>query len=164
MGAGGREFESRHSDQLVASVISLATSFFISLQSSSRAHSAAPRFQTGPAVAGLRFGAAAARRFCLPLKISILTVPSIKIATPAGCGYFYGNRGNLKCSAEVNSACAEVLPAAKHSYGAKAPPARRPVGQFAEPFRCFKSKCCRWAPVWGRRCAAVLSAPEKHRL
>ena len=95
---------------------------------------------------------------------SFLSTPDIKITTPAGCGYFYDNRGNLKCSAEVNSACAEVLPAAKHSYGAKAPPARRPVGQFAEPFRCFKSKCCRWAPVWGRRCAAVLSAPEKHRL
>ena len=61
-------FESHHRHQLVASDISLATSFFISLQSSSRAHSAAPRFQTGPAVAGLRFGAAAARRFCQPLK------------------------------------------------------------------------------------------------
>ena len=51
--------------QPVASDISLATSFFISLQSSSRAHFAAPRYQTGPAVAGLRFGSAAARRFCL---------------------------------------------------------------------------------------------------
>ena len=30
--------------------------FFISLQNSSRAYSAAPHFQTGPAVAGLRFG------------------------------------------------------------------------------------------------------------
>ena len=39
--------------------------FFISLQNSSRAHFAAPRFQTGPAVAGLRFGDAAARRFFL---------------------------------------------------------------------------------------------------
>ena len=61
-------FDSRLAHQFVASGISLATSFFISLQSSSRAHSAAPRFQTGPAVAGLRFGAAAARRFCQPLK------------------------------------------------------------------------------------------------
>ena len=51
--------------QLVASDMSLATSFFISLQNSSRAHSVAPRFQTGPAVAGLRFGDAAARRFFL---------------------------------------------------------------------------------------------------
>lgn len=34
------------------------------------------------------------------------------------------------CSAEVNSACAEVLPAAKRSYGANAPPAGRPVGWF----------------------------------
>ena len=55
------------------------------------------------------------------------TTGTIKITTPAGCGYFYGIRGNLKCSAEVNSACAEVLPAAKRSHGAKAPPARRPV-------------------------------------
>ena len=38
--------------QLVANDISLATSLFILLQSSSRAHSAAPRFQTGPAAAG----------------------------------------------------------------------------------------------------------------
>ena len=38
--------------QLVASDISLATSFFISLQSSSRAHSAAPRFQITTAALG----------------------------------------------------------------------------------------------------------------
>ena len=56
-------FESHHRHQLVASDISLATSFFILLQSSSRAHSAAPRFQTEPAIAGLRFGIAASRRF-----------------------------------------------------------------------------------------------------
>ena len=36
----------------------------------------------------------------------------------------------LKCSEEMNSACAEVLPAAKRSYGAEAPLARRPVGRF----------------------------------
>ena len=60
-------FDSRLAHQLVASGISLATSFFISLQSSSRAHSAAPRFRTRPAVAGLRFGAAlwtVVFRFC----------------------------------------------------------------------------------------------------
>ena len=39
--------------------------FFISFQNASRAHFAAPRFQTGPAAAGLRFGAAAARQFFL---------------------------------------------------------------------------------------------------
>ena len=44
--------------QLVASDISRATSFFISLQSSSHAHSAAPRFQTGPASLGSRWQAA----------------------------------------------------------------------------------------------------------
>ena len=31
-----------------------------------------------------------------------------KKATPDGCGLFYGIRGNLKCSAEVNSASAKV--------------------------------------------------------
>ena len=56
LGARCRAFELLHSDQLIASVISLATSFFISLQNSSRAYSAAPRFQTGSAVARLRFG------------------------------------------------------------------------------------------------------------
>ena len=44
---------------------------------------------------------------------------------------------------EVNSPCAEVLPAANRSYGANAPPARRPVGcrcgpvlniDFSRPF------------------------------
>ena len=39
--------------------------------------------------------------------------------------------GNLKCSAEVNSASAEVLPAAKRSYGAKAPP--QPAGPRSCP-------------------------------
>ena len=37
----------------------------------------------------------------------------------------------LKCSGEVNSPCAKVLPVAKRLYGAKAPPARRPVGCFS---------------------------------
>ena len=45
-----------------------------------------------------------------------------KKATPDGCGLFYGIRGNLKCSAEVNSASAKVLPAAKRLYGANVPP------------------------------------------
>ena len=49
--------------QPAASDISLATSFFISSQSSSRAHFAAPRYQTGPAVAGLRFGMPPCGRF-----------------------------------------------------------------------------------------------------
>ena len=44
--------------QLVASVISLATSFFLSGQNSSRAHSAASRFQPRPAALGSRLGAA----------------------------------------------------------------------------------------------------------
>ena len=38
----------------------------------------------------------------------------------------------------MNSACAEVLPAAKRSYGAKAPPARRPVGWFSYTFLRFQ--------------------------
>ena len=60
-----RKYHFNRPFQLVTSGISLATSFFISLQNSSRAYSVAPRFQTGPAVAGLRFGDAAARRFFL---------------------------------------------------------------------------------------------------
>ena len=50
------EFDSPLSHQLVASDISLVTSFFISLQSSSRAHSAAPRFQIEPASLGYDLG------------------------------------------------------------------------------------------------------------
>ena len=49
-------------------------------------------------------------------------VSTIKKAAPDGCGLFYGIRGNLKCSAEVNSASAKVLPAAKRLYGPNAPP------------------------------------------
>ena len=49
-------------------------------------------------------------------------VSTIKKATPDGCGLFCGIRGNLKCSLEVNSASAKVLPAAKRLYGANAPP------------------------------------------
>ena len=40
----------------------------------------------------------------------------------------------FQCSAEVDPACAEVLPAAKRSYGAKAPPAGRPVEWFSYTF------------------------------
>ena len=46
---------------------------------------------------------------------------------PAGRSTLRG----LKCSGEVNSPCAKVLPVAKRLYGAKAPPARRPVGCFS---------------------------------
>ena len=56
LGAIPRGFESLPLRQLVASDISLVTSFFISLQSSSRAHSAAPRFQTEPASLGFGLG------------------------------------------------------------------------------------------------------------
>ena len=52
----GRGFESLQPYQLVTSDISLVTSFFISLQSSSRAHSAAPRFQTEPTSLGFGLG------------------------------------------------------------------------------------------------------------
>ena len=45
----------------------------------------------------------------------------------------------FQCSAEVNSACAEVLPAAKRSYGALAPPARRPVVWFSYTFSRFQN-------------------------
>ena len=68
---------------------------------------------------------------------SSLVTRSKKKGLPIGSPFFLGfsrqrrlSPFGLKCSAEVNSACAEVLPAAKRSYGAKAPPARRPVGWF----------------------------------
>ena len=43
------------------------------------------------------------------------------------------------CSAEVNSASAKVLPAAKHPHGALVPPARRPVGWFSHTFSGFQN-------------------------
>ena len=45
----------------------------------------------------------------------------------------------FKCSAEVNSASAKVLPAAKHPHGALVPPARRPVGWFPHTFSGFQN-------------------------
>ena len=47
---GSLEFESQHSDHVVASFISLATTFFI--KKSSCAHTAAPPFQIEPAALG----------------------------------------------------------------------------------------------------------------
>ena len=41
---------------------------------------------------------------------------------------FLDTWGPLNCSGEINSPCAEVLPAAKRSYGVKAPQPRRAVG------------------------------------
>ena len=55
------------------------------------------------------------------------------------CGYFYGIRGNLKCSAEVNSAPAKVSPAAKRLYGAKAPPRRAEPRPSSASFRQYKA-------------------------
>ena len=45
----------------------------------------------------------------------------------------------FKCSAEVNSASAKVLPAAKHPHGALVPPARRPVGWSTHTFSGFQN-------------------------
>ena len=56
---------------------------------------------------------------------SIYTLRTGRKETPA-CRlvFLFGYLGILKCSAEVNSASAKVLPAAKRLYGAKAPPRR----------------------------------------
>ena len=43
--------------------------------------------------------------------------------TTAVVSFFLGFRGKLKCSGEVNSPSAKVLPPAKRLYGAGAPPA-----------------------------------------
>ena len=43
----------------------------------------------------------------------------------------------LKCSGRRSRPSAEILPGAKHSYSAKAPPARRPGGWFAYTFSRF---------------------------
>ena len=58
-------FESPGPHHVAADDISFAATF---LQKSPLTHFVAAPFQTGPAIAGLRFGSAAARRLCLPLK------------------------------------------------------------------------------------------------
>ena len=45
-----------------------------------------------------------------------------------GCGYFYGNRENLKCSAEVNSACAKIFACGENACTAQK--RRRPEGRL----------------------------------
>ena len=55
------------------------------------------------------------------------------------CGYFYGIRGNLKCSTEVNSASAKVSPAVKRLYGATRRPAVRGPDQRLHLFRQHKT-------------------------
>ena len=52
LGAGCRRFESCHSDHVVASFVSLATTFYALRQKSSRTHSAAPPFQIEPTSLG----------------------------------------------------------------------------------------------------------------
>ena len=70
------------------------------------------------------------------------------------CGYFYGIRGNLKCSTEVNSASAKVSPAAKRLYGATRRPAVRGPDQRLHLFRQHKTKKFLsvpfpvWATAW----------------
>lgn len=49
--------------------------------------------------------------------------------------FLFGCLGNFKCSGEMNSPSAEVLPSAKHSHGALAPPARRPGGDRPVPLQ-----------------------------
>ncbi len=71
-----RGFRIRHSDQLVASVILLATSFFSSTKLVF-AHSAAHCLQAGPVALGFCLG----RRFAAVFtrgKISVLTVSSMR--------------------------------------------------------------------------------------
>ena len=55
---------------------------------------------------------------------SIPYVQDKKKDTLFSVSFFLDTWVRLKCSAEMNSAFAEVLPAAKRSYGAKAPPHR----------------------------------------
>ena len=98
-----------------------------SLQKSPLTHFVAAPFQTGPAIAGLRFGSAAARRFCL-------------IARK------YRFYPSLPARRKRHIACDELF-----HFIAKL---------IARSFCCSSlpnRTRCRWAPVWGRRCAAVFS-------
>ena len=63
----------------------------------------------------------------LPQKRTRLTsCPFLWVTPPAGRLHPSG----FQCSGQQSRPCAEVLPVAKRSYGAPAPPARRPVGWF----------------------------------
>ena len=65
-----------------------------------------------------------------------LLFPRVPLARKGHAASVSGKAAN---GCAVNSACAEVLPAAKRSYGAKAPPARRPVGWFSYTFSRFQN-------------------------
>ena len=75
---------------------------------SERAHAAAPPLQTGPAIAGLRFGSAASQRFCLTLKNIDFNRPFPKTVTPSGVAVFLIPAGG--------DSKAGALPPAGHLY------------------------------------------------
>ena len=125
-------FDSRQPHHVAADVISFAATFFIKVTSHSFCRGSSPnrtRF------AGLRFGIG-----CELESHSIYTAAMFQKERHDVCGVFlFGFRrpegGStlryFKCSGQMNCPCAEVLPGAKRSYGAKAPPARRPGWQFS---------------------------------
>ena len=79
-------------------------------------------------------------RFVISRSRVQVTFPAPKNNHTIRCGYFLVTGGDFTCSGGVNPPCAKVLPAAKRSHGAKAPPARRPVLSLFEEIRCG-SKC-----------------------
>ena len=87
-------FDPDYQHQLVASDISLATSFSISLQSSSRAHSAAPRFRKKSRSARLlgckrpHNGSLSLPTFCECLRLK-LTAPAQNSPRFAVAGFFH---------------------------------------------------------------------------
>ena len=78
---------------LYVSAISLATSFFIPLQSSSRAHSAAPRFQTATACWVAVWGRRCAAVLSVAERISILTAPAKTKGTTKVVPFVLGSAG-----------------------------------------------------------------------
>ena len=87
-------FDPDYQHQLVASDISLATSFSISLQSSSRAHSAAPRFRKKSRAARLlgckrpHNGSLSLLTFCECLRLK-LTAPAQNSPRQTVAGFFH---------------------------------------------------------------------------
>ena len=118
----GPGFESPLGHHVGAKSALLRRFFMLTHKKASSARSLAPPFQIATASLGFDLGLGAN----LEAVASIRLRQFIKIVTPSCVVIFMDTEGDFACSGQMNCPCAEGLPAAKRSYGAKAPPARRP--------------------------------------
>ena len=87
---------------------------------------------------------------------------------PFSCGFRRPKGGStllISCSAEINPACAKVLPAAKRLYGAKTPRPGRAVGWYLRRNRPLPklSRRPRYFEAFGLICCDSISPARRRR-